>query len=251
MADLGRGHLTPHAAPRTAVVWAVLRAELDRHPGASLRVLDAGGGSGQFAVPLAELGHQVTVVDASPDALAALERRAAERSVARRVTGVQGDADTVLRVVGAASQDLVLCHSLLEFVDEPAAVLGPIVQTVRRGGCASVLLANRNALVLSRALGGHLGDAVRALRDPAGRWGDGDAALRRYDVPQASALLAAAGLHVEAVHGVRVVADLVPGALADIADGGLDALLELELAAAGRPPFRDMATQLHLLGRRA
>jgi S-adenosylmethionine-dependent methyltransferase len=246
VADLGRAH----TAPRTAVVWAVLRAELDRHPGTSLRVLDAGGGSGQFAVPLAELGHQVTVVDASPDALAALERRAAEQSVAGRVTGVQGDADTVLQLVGAASQDLVLCHSLLEVVDEPAAVLGPIAQTVRVGGCASVLVANRNATVLSRALGGHLAGALHALHDPAGRWGDGDAAMRRYDLSEVSALLSAAGLRVEEVHGVRVVADLVPGALADAETGGLEALLELERAAAVLPPFRDIATQLHLLARR-
>ncbi len=246
MADPGRAH----TAPRTAVVWTVLRAELDRHPDASLRVLDVGGGSGQFAVPLAELGHQVTVVDASPDALAALERRAAERGVAARITGVQGDADTVLQVVGAFSQDLVLCHSLLEVVDEPAAALDPIAQTMRPGGCASVLVANRNAVVLSRALGGHLADAVRAMHDPAGRWGDGDAALRRYDLPEATALLAAAGLVIEAVHGVRVVADLVPGVLADAETGGLKALLELELAAAGRSPFRDIATQLHLLARR-
>ena len=37
-----------------------------------LDVLDAGGGTGGFAVPLAELGHRVTVVDASPDSLLSL-----------------------------------------------------------------------------------------------------------------------------------------------------------------------------------
>ncbi len=238
------------STPRTAVVWEVLRAELARHPDGPLRVLDAGGGSGQFAVPLAELGHTVTVLDASPDALAALERRAAEHGVAGRVTGIQGDADTVLLVVPPASQDLVLCHSLLEVVDDPAAVLGPVGQAIRVGGCASVLVANRHATVLSRALGGHFADAARTLDDPQGRWGPGDAALRRYDLAEASGLLTAAGLVVEAVHGVRVVADLVPGALLDAEPGALDALLKLELAAAARPPFRDIATQLHLLGRR-
>jgi len=240
---------TAHA-PRTAVVWAVLRAELARHPPGPLQVLDAGGGSGQFAVPLAQLGHRVTVVDASPDALAALERRVAERGVADRVTGVQGDADSILRVVDEASQDIVLCHSLLEVVDEPAAVLAPVAQAVRVGGCASILLANRHATVLSRALGGHFVDAVRALADPSGRWGAADAALRRYDLAQASGLVASAGLDVEAVHGVRVVADLVPGALLDTEPGAIDALLELEVAASAHSPFREIATQLHLLGRR-
>ncbi|PWU61944.1 SAM-dependent methyltransferase, partial [Micromonospora globispora] len=64
--------------PRTAVIWAVLRDELARRTGERLTVLDIGGGTGGFAVPLAEAGHWVTVVDASPDALAALTRRAAD-----------------------------------------------------------------------------------------------------------------------------------------------------------------------------
>jgi hypothetical protein len=52
---------------------------------------------------------------------------------------------------------------------------------------------------------------------------------------------------VEQIHGVRVVADLVPGAVADCDP---HALMELELAIAGQPPYRDIATQLHLFARR-
>ncbi|WP_435743900.1 class I SAM-dependent methyltransferase, partial [Nocardioides sp. SYSU DS0663] len=65
-------------AARTAVVWAALRPVLE---GASLDVLDIGGGTGGFAVRVAELGHRVSVVDPSPDALAALGRRADEVGV--------------------------------------------------------------------------------------------------------------------------------------------------------------------------
>ena len=53
-------------------------------------VLDIGGGTGGFAVRVAELGHRVPVVDPSPDALASLDRRAREaasrRSPASRAT---------------------------------------------------------------------------------------------------------------------------------------------------------------------
>ncbi|HEX8627928.1 MAG TPA: methyltransferase domain-containing protein, partial [Catenuloplanes sp.] len=101
----------PAVTPRTAVVWTVLRRELDRHAGRSLTVLDVGGGTGGFAVPLAEAGHRVTVVDASPDALAALDRRAAEAGVGDRVRAVQGDGDALAGLVEAGSADLVLCHS--------------------------------------------------------------------------------------------------------------------------------------------
>jgi S-adenosylmethionine-dependent methyltransferase len=109
------------------------------------------------------------------------------------------------------------------------------------------VVANRAAAVLSRAMGGHLEAAAALLADPAGRSGPGDKLRRRFDAAGAAALLAAAGLTVEKIHGVRVVADLVPGA---VADADPDALLALELAAADLPPYRDIATQLHLYARR-
>jgi SAM-dependent methyltransferase len=234
------------------VVWSVLAAELEsRAAEGPLHILDAGGGTGGFAVPLAEAGHVVTVVDASPDALAALSRRAAERGVADRVEAVQGDADSLLDVAGPATADVVLCHSVLEVVDDPVATVGAVAAVLRPGGCVSVLVANRAAAVLSRALGGHFTAAANALTDPDGRTGPQDTMLRRFDAGTADALLAKAGLRVEQVHGVRVVADLVPGALLDTEPGALDALLALELAAADQPPYRDIATQLHLLARRA
>ena len=61
-------------------------------------------------------------------------------------------------------------------------------------------------------------------------------------------LIAAGGLHVEEIHGVRVVADLLPGA---VLEGQAEALLAFELAASALRPYRDMATQLHLFARRA
>src|SRR3954471_8755612 len=83
--------LRPRAALRTAVVWEILQDALQRRTEATgrpaLDVLDTGGGSGNFAVPLARLGHRVTVVDPSPNALFALERRAVEEEVADRVRG--------------------------------------------------------------------------------------------------------------------------------------------------------------------
>ncbi|NUP34683.1 MAG: methyltransferase domain-containing protein, partial [Streptomycetaceae bacterium] len=98
---------------RTAVVWQVLRDALDRRAAdtgrAALDVLDTGGGTGNFAVPLARLGHRVTVVDPSPDALAALERRAAEAGVTDRVAAFQGDAQALFDVVEPGAADVVLC----------------------------------------------------------------------------------------------------------------------------------------------
>ncbi|MFY9852063.1 MAG: class I SAM-dependent methyltransferase, partial [Trebonia sp.] len=72
---------------RSSLVWDVLQgviaaraASLGRGAGdasgagAELDIVDVGGGTGGFAVPFAALGHRVTVVDPSPDALAAAQR---------------------------------------------------------------------------------------------------------------------------------------------------------------------------------
>jgi SAM-dependent methyltransferase len=236
----------PHAAPRTAVVWDVLRRELERRDGHQLSVVDVGGGTGGFAVPLAQAGHRVLVVDASPDALAALTRRAAEAGVGDRVRAAQGDADTLGDLAAPGSADLVLCHSVLEVVDSPTEVVAAIAATLRPGGVASIIVANRIAAVLARAMGGHLEAAAALMADPDGRAGERDTLRRRFDAPTATELLAKAGLVVEQVHGVRVVADLVPGI---VLERDPDLLTSFELSVAGQPPLRDIASQLHLLAR--
>jgi SAM-dependent methyltransferase len=237
----------PLVTARTAAVWAVLRRELGRHAGRQLTVVDVGGGTGGFAVPLAQAGHTVTVVDASPDALAALTRRAAEAGVESRVRAVQGDGDALAGLVAPGSADLILCHSVLEVVDDPAGVVAAVTTALRPGGAVSLLVAGRAAAVLGRAVNGHLDVAAALLEDPDGRAGARDTLRRRYDAESAAGLLTAAGLVVEEIHGVRVLADLLPAA---VVEADPQALLDLELALSDRPPFRDVASQLHLFARR-
>ncbi|GAA1885712.1 methyltransferase [Streptantibioticus ferralitis] len=246
--------LRPRASLRTAVVWEVLKDALERQAKASgleaLDVLDTGGGTGNFAVPVARLGHRVTVVDPSPDALFALERRAAEAGVTERIRGVQGDAHGLLDVVEPSSYDAVLCHGVLEYVDDPAEGVRNVVRALRPSGTLSLLAASRNGAVLARAIAGHFAEAQRGLSDPDGRWGEGDPLPRRFTADDLTALVRDGGLEVAAVHGVRVFADLVPGVLVDTEPGALDALLRLELAAAELPAFHSIATQLHVLAHR-
>jgi SAM-dependent methyltransferase len=242
-----RTQVPPPATARTAVVWEVLSAELDRQGGRELAVVDVGGGTGGFAVPLAQAGHRVTVVDPSPDALAALTRRAAEAGVPDRVTAVQGDGDRLADLVPSGAADLVLCHSLLEVVDDPADVLRAVAGVLRPGGAASVLVASHAHAVLARAMSGHLDAAAAVLAGPGARPGPADTLRRRFDAATVAALLTGAGLVPEEIHGVRVLADLVPAAVAD-ADPGT--LLALENRLSARPPYRDIAAQLHLFARR-
>lgn len=238
---------------RASAVHRALESELAaarRRLGAAPRVLDVGGGSGGWAVPLARSGCLVTVVEPSPNALATLHRRATEAGVAQAVSPLQGDVDTLADVVAPASADLVLGHGVLEVVEDPVRAVLALADATAWGGAVSVLVANRYAAVLVRALAGRLVDARRVLDDPDGRLGPVDPVLRRFDTAGLIALLEASGLGVELVQGDGVVGDLVPGAVLEAHPGAAEALAELELSAAGRAPLRDIASRLHALARR-
>ena len=244
---------------RTAVVRDILRtviSALAAQAGrARLDILDAGGGTGGFAVPLAGLGHNVTVIDPSPDSLAAAERRAAEMNV--RLSVVQGDVADLAVVAGEQSADLVLCHSVLEYVDSPADAMASIAQVLRPAGAVSVLAASSVAAVIHRALAGQFDDARRLLTGiggapgpPAGASAAPAAARpRRFTLAAVVGLIEGAGLRPGRAHGIRVFADLVPGMFADD-PAAAAALVALEQAASAHPAFHDIATQLHIVGYR-
>jgi S-adenosylmethionine-dependent methyltransferase len=249
---------------RTAVIREVLRAVvagLVTQTGRSrLDIVDAGGGTGGFAVPLAGQGHTVTVIDPSPDSLAAAQRRAAEMSVSLRA--VQGDVGDLSAVIGDQGADLVLCHSVLEYVDSPAAAMSTVASVLRPGGAVSVLATSAVAAVIHRALAGRFDEARRLLAaagDPAagaapgtGARADGQpqARPRRFTLAEVTTLIQGAGLRPGAAHGIRVFTDLVPGSFADVDPGAGEALLALEQAASTHPAFHDFAAQFHVLGYR-
>jgi SAM-dependent methyltransferase len=246
---------TPPASPaeqlpaRTAALWAALDPLVGG--GAALRVLDVGGGSGMFAVPLARLGHVVTVVDPSADALATLRRRADTAGVGDRVHGIQGDGDLLHEVLPApvnpgAVYDLALCHYVLEVVDDPDVTLREIARALRPGGQVSVATANRAGAVLARAVSGHPVEALALLEDRDPAPGRARPARRRFTPEALLALVAGADLVPGRWRGVSVVADL----LESTSGADPQAVRALEVALAGVSPFRDVATGLHVLAAR-
>lgn len=243
MTPLGAGTRSWNSL-RTTVVGELLGDVLAGMGTAPVRVVDAGGGTGGFAVPLAAAGHHVTVVDPSPDAMAALRRRAGEQAVSGTVTGVQGDLAGLLEVVDPGTADLLLCHNVLEMVDDPAAALRTVHEALRPGGLVSLLVPSRGGGVLAKTLAGRFAEAAALLDQPV----PGGAA--GFTPAEVHALVSAAGLTIETTHAVRVFSDLVPGAVLDPDPAGTSALLDLERKVADRPEYFALAGQLHVVARR-
>jgi ubiquinone/menaquinone biosynthesis C-methylase UbiE len=214
-------------------VGAALDRIVTAHPGA--QVLDIGGGSGTRAVPLAQAGCTVLVVDSSTDALASLARRAAEAQVADRVTAVQADADQVDVLLDPASFDLVLHHHVVQDVDDPARSLAAAAAVLRPGGILSILVPGRLSAVLAETLAGRFAAAAALLAARPEQ-------DRRYDEPSLRALLEQAGLAVASVAGVGLVRVLAGG----VTDG--PELAALERALGRHPLLGQLGGDLHGIG---
>ncbi len=245
------------------VVLAVLQtvvSDLARQTGRdSLDIVDAGGGTGGFAVPLAVLGHSVTVVDPSPDSLAAAQRRAAEQNVPLRA--VQGDAADLAVLAGDKSADLVLCHSVLEYVDSPAAAMAAIAAVLRPGGAVSVLAASAVAAVIHRGLAGPVrrgaaaarpGSAAMPVTATAGGPAEGPGACpRRFTLAGRHRPDRAGRAAPGPALGVRVFADLVPRRRRRRRPRrGPGAAAAWSWRWPRTPAFHDFAAQVHVLGYR-
>lgn len=200
----------------------------------ALDVVDLGGGTGGLALDVARRGHHVTVVDPSPDALASLERRLADEQLEGSVVGRQGDASDLVALLGRGEVDVVLCHRVLEVVDDPAAVLSAAAAVLRPGGALSLLVAQRHALVVGQALAGNLAAARQTWDDP-----------RRLDHDAITALVEAAGFAVLEADGIGALAELVPEPAVETPSAWAD-LLALETAVSRDPAFRALAPYLHV-----
>ncbi len=238
---------------RTEVMWqSVLDAVEAASPGdAGLDVLDLGGGTGGDAVRLARLGHRVTVVDPSPDALASLDRRAAESDLApeARVTGVLGDTTDLADHVAVESFDLVVCHDVLEYVDDPGQALDATAGALRPGGWVSVVVAGRLGAVLARALAGDFAEAESLFRSDAASWDLRAAGPRRYVVSEVESLLREHGFSPVQTNALRVFADLVPSALVDVEPGARDRLFALERLVRSAPDLTSLSGGLQCIAR--
>ncbi|MET0957249.1 MAG: class I SAM-dependent methyltransferase, partial [Solirubrobacterales bacterium] len=88
------------------------------------RLLDVGGGTGNYAVALAGLGFEPLVLDRSPAML--------ERAAAKGLETIEGDAREL--PFRERSFDAVTMLSMLHHVDEPAAAIAEAKRVLAEGG---------------------------------------------------------------------------------------------------------------------
>ncbi|MEV6840168.1 methyltransferase domain-containing protein [Streptomyces sp. NPDC051133] len=215
--------------------------------GQRLRVLDVGMGQGTQALRLARLGHQVTGVEQDATMIAtARETLAGEpEGIRARVRLVQGDGrDTGVHFL-PGSFDVVLCHGVLMYVEEPDPLVAGLARMLAPGGLLSLLVRNGDALALRPGLSGDWAGTLAAFDTVSYRNRLGlDVRADRLSALTATLAGIAAPLH--AWYGVRVFTDTAADG-AEIPED-LQTLLAAEERAGRTDPYRGVAALLHLCG---
>lgn len=225
-----------------------LRRHLDGRP---LRVLDAAGGNGVEAVRMATSGHEVTVVDYSPQMLASARSLADSMGVAHRVTCLESDVVKLGDLVAPGSFDLVLCHNLLQYVSDLESTLRCVIEPLRPGGLLSVLAANAHSEPIRMAVREmDLTGAFEALAEQRQYAATFGTMVHMRTAEEVGAVLRRLGLGVVGHYGIRSICDYIPDDERKYDATFFAELERLETELSDRMPYVLTARFFHLIAAR-
>ncbi|MET9206444.1 class I SAM-dependent methyltransferase [Streptomyces bacillaris] len=216
--------------------------------GQRLRILDVGMGRGVQALRLARAGHSVTGLESDAVLLAAARDALSTEpeGIRERVRLIEGDGRETGVHFLPGSFDVVLCHGVLMYVEEPDPMLAGLARMLAPGGLLSLLVRNADALAMRPALAGDFGAALAAF-DSATYTDHLGTTVRADRLDALRATLAGIAAPLHAWYGVRVFTDNVADGT-ELPPGELERVLTLEDRAARTDPYRSVAALLHLCG---
>lgn len=242
-------------APWGRLRYAIAEANLVRHLHAladgPLRVLDLAGGDGGDAIRLAARGHHVTIVDYASSMLAGAAERADAGGLAELITCVQADVSALPADLAAGEFDVVLCHNLLQYVDDVRQMLATALAPLRPGGLFSVMAINRHSAPLTVAVREmDLVAAMAALDTDQARTQMFDSALTLHTAEEITSVLENMGCRDVWHYGIRSVCDYITDDARKHDPTFYDDLERLELAVTARHPYMHTARLFQLTARK-
>ena len=149
----------------------------------------------------------------------------------------------------AAAFDVILCHNVLEYVDDPIAVLRGAARALRDSSAIlSVLVRNRSGEVFKAAIqAGDLAVAESTITAECGQESLYGGPVRLFTSDSLQVMLKAVLLTVIAERGVRVLADYLPPRISRSAE--YSRIFELERKLGTRPEFAAVARYVQIIAR--
>lgn len=118
----------------------------------TVRILDAGGGQGQFSLRLAAAGHSVVICDISAEMLALAEEQVTSQGLQDKVTLVHCALQDLPSHLQNARFDLVICHAVMEWMQDPQELLPCLVNYLMPEAYLSLTFYNLNSLIYKNLL---------------------------------------------------------------------------------------------------
>ena len=217
-----------------------------------LRVLDAGGGNGLDSLRLARMNHHVDLVDSARPMLDDARANAALAGVAQRLETHAVDIFRIGEHFPADHFDLVLCHNVIQFVDDVAALLQSLCQVLKPGGLLSLISTNQYSLPYQAAFLDEDLDEAFALLESEDRYNPVfklDAHEFRAD--EVIEWLGEQGLDLEKQYGIRCLYNYWGTNEQKQSTQVYDKLKKLELELTERYPYYLTARQFQLVARKS
>ncbi len=246
---------SPHGRLRLEIVWHQLSSIMAKAWGldvAPLKILDIGCGTGELALRLAAQGHAVTLLDSVGEMLDLAKDKGQGITPPPPIAPcfLLGSLEQASDLLEQKTFDLLLCHTVVEYLPNPENALIPLRSLLNAGGFLSLVTLNGWQEPLRLAVRDRKFDEARRALSGEG------AKDSLFGIPRKGMVLdefctelEALGIEVVGHEGILVFSDYLPsGVLED--PSSFPTLLRLEVEAGGRSPLKQVARYLHLWGRR-
>jgi len=239
--------------PWGRLFYTVEQANLLRHLDAPpCEVLDVGGGNGLDAIFLARQGYDVALLDPDPAMLGSAQRLAASTDVAVRVQCYEGDITHLPSQFEGKRYDVVLCHNVLQYVEDATVAIANVCSLLADGGMVSLICGNRYAESYTAAL--QRFDLKAALEDldlVARESLVLAKAINLYTVGDILPLLESARCMLIKHYGIRCVTDYISDNHLKHDETFFNHLERLEQAISDRYPYYLLARYFQLIARKS
>ena len=216
-----------------------------------LRILDAGGGNGLHSLPLARMNHQIELADVSQQMLNDARANAALAGVTNRLHTHAIDILTIGGKFPENEFDIVLCHNVMQFVDEAETLLETLCKVLKPGGFLSLISTNQYSLPYQAAFLEQDLDKAFELLDTSDQYnpvfGIEEHEFRPDEVTR---WLTTLGLDVEKHYGIRCLYNYWGTNELKQDSAVQEKLKRLEIELTDRYPYNLNARQFQLIARK-
>ncbi|RUO81389.1 SAM-dependent methyltransferase [Idiomarina tyrosinivorans] len=130
----------------------------------TLDVLDIGAGLGQVNSWFLAAGHRLVHSDIAAEMVADAKAYHQQQGLTDNVRYLACPLQQLPQHLGQQQFDLVLCHAVLEWLDDPRQGLLDALSWVKPGGQLSLMFYNRDAKLLANAIYGNFDYIERGLK---------------------------------------------------------------------------------------